>query len=51
MYNKTLTSNNNEVEEVVIKLDSCSLEKLLYYRDEGNVSAKNNKKKRATGCN
>lgn len=40
MYNKTLISNNNEMEEVVIKLDSCGLAKSLYYRDEGNVSAK-----------
>lgn len=49
MYNKTLTSNNNEVAEVVIKLDGDSLEKSLCYRDEGNVSKGNNL--HATGCN
>lgn len=49
MYNKTLSCNNNEVAEVVIKLDSDSLEKSLYYRDEGNVSKGSNLQ--ATGCN
>jgi hypothetical protein len=50
MYNKTLLNNNNEVDEV-IKMDNDSLEKSLYYRDEGNVSAKNGEKINATGCN
>lgn len=49
MYNKTLTDNNNEVAEVAISLDTDSLEKSLYYRDEGNVSKGSNLHE--TGCN
>lgn len=39
MYYKTL-SNNNNGEEVVMKLKADTLEKSLYYRDEGNVREK-----------
>ena len=49
MYNKTLTNNNNEEADIVIKLDCDNLEKSLYYRDEGNVSKGSNL--HSTGCN
>lgn len=52
MYNKTLTNNNErEVEEIVVKLDTDSLAKSLYYRDEGNVSDIANTKQDAININ
>lgn len=38
MHSKSPLNNNNDVEEVVIELNSDDLEKSLDYRDEGNVS-------------
>ena len=38
MYNKALTIFNNNIEEIVLNLKDSCLEKVLYYRDEGNVS-------------
>lgn len=38
MYNKALTIFNNNIQEIVLNLKNSCLEKVLYYRDEGNVS-------------
>lgn len=50
MYNKVVYHNNNnecdnQSQEIVIKLNTNKFEKVLYYRDEGNV------REHATGCN
>lgn len=42
MFDKILASVNNNVQEIVITLQDSCLDKILYYRDEGNVSK--------TGC-
>ncbi|CAG9802832.1 unnamed protein product [Chironomus riparius] len=38
MYNKTLTIFNNNIQEIVLNLKDTCLEKVLYYRDEGNMN-------------
>lgn len=40
MYNKSPPSGTETTGELVIKLESENLVKSLYYRDEGNVSEK-----------
>lgn len=41
MYNKTFSIFNNNIQEVKVNLKESCLEKVLYYRDEGNVSRSN----------
>lgn len=48
MYNKTLLNYNNNQQEILISLNS-SFEKSLCYRDEGNVSMRN-EFRFTTGC-
>ena len=52
MYNKALTIFNNNIEEIVLNLKDSCLEKVLYYRDEGNVSRPLTfMKQKKVGCN
>jgi hypothetical protein len=39
MFYKTLINNNNS-EEVIMRMKADTLEKSFYYRDEGNVREK-----------
>ncbi|KAG5682857.1 hypothetical protein PVAND_012178 [Polypedilum vanderplanki] len=38
MYNKTLTNVNSNLQEIVVTLGDSCLEKVLSYRDEGNMN-------------